>query len=64
MQFYVVKCPIKAIFYDKWQQDQGIYCRVPGGQGLQRTARPLSRDETQSVNPLVLHRWTSPNVVH
>ncbi len=38
-----------------------IYCRVPGGLGLQQTARPLSRDETRSVNPLVLHRWTSSN---
>ncbi len=25
-----------------------------GGRGLQRTAKPLSRDETRSVNPLVL----------
>ena len=26
------------------------YCGVPGGRVLQRTARPLSRDETRSVN--------------
>ncbi len=39
-----------------------IYCLVPGGRGLQLTARPLSRDETRSINPLVLHRWTSPNL--
>ena len=28
-------------------------CRVPGGRGLQQTARPLSRDETRSVNPYI-----------
>ncbi len=30
------------------------YCRVPEGRGLHQTARPPSRDETRSVNPLVL----------
>ena len=29
------------------------YCRVPEGRGLHQTAKPLSRDETWSVNPLV-----------
>ncbi len=34
------------------------YCRVPEGRGLHQSARPLSRDETRSVNPLVLIKYT------
>ena len=30
-----------------------IYCRVPEGRDLHKTARPPGRDETRSVNPLV-----------
>ena len=30
-----------------------LYCRMPGGQGLHKTARPPGRDKTRSVNPLV-----------
>ncbi len=30
-----------------------IYCRVPEGWGLHKTARPPGRNETRSVNPLV-----------
>ncbi len=32
---------------------KGMYCRVPEGRGLHQTARPPSRNETCSVNPLV-----------
>ena len=32
--------------------DNIIYCRVPEGRGLHQSARPLSRDETRSENPL------------
>ena len=39
-----------------------IYCRVPGGRGLQRTARPLSRDETRSVNPLEMKTVRTPDL--
>ena len=30
------------------------YCRMPEGRGPHQSARPLSRDETRSENPLVL----------
>ncbi len=57
-----IKCTI--LKRPNFESEEGcvIYCRVPEGRGLQRTARPLSRDETRSVNPLVLNRWTSPNL--
>ena len=32
------------------------YCRMPDGRGLQKTARPPSRDETRSINPLKMKR--------
>ena len=28
-----------------------IYCHVPEGRGLHKTARPPGRDQTRSVNP-------------
>ncbi len=37
-----------------WNDPTYIYCRVPEGRGLHQSARPLSRDETQAENPLVL----------
>ncbi len=41
---WVTKTPIKGMIRN---------CCVPEGRGLHQTARPPSRDETRSVNPLV-----------
>ena len=55
-----INCSIKAIgtlqTFTKIQKAcfvPCIYCRVPEGRGLQKTARPPGSDETRSVNPLV-----------
>ncbi len=48
------------------------YCRVPEGWGIQQTAKPLSCDETWSVNPLVRQKMahtrhdvlTDYNLIH